>query len=407
MLSRRHFLAASGAALISSPKNSLAQSSDAFRIGVLTPLTGAGSTYGPGIQKAVAAAIESINQLGGAGGRKLELYSEDDQTQPQAGVLAAKKLIEVNKVRAIVGGWSTSVSMSVMPLTNDADVLFAYSSTSPDLSNPIYNKKWLGFRFQGPAPRYGNAYAEVCAREGFKRVAVMAFNNGSAVGIADSFEKAWADRGNKIVERVIYEPNQSSYRSELQRVLAAKPDCVVTGSYLTDTTIILKDWYQSGATNKWMAPSWAVNSDLVKALGNDVSEGLMSVIAVTNEGSPAYKVYDEAYRKVMGVPGETNNDAAMNWDAIVTIALALESSKGAEGQELAKHLRAVSGGPGKVVTTFAEGRDLLRKGEKINYEGASSSVDFSDTNDVSTGYALQRVEKGQFVKKYVIPAAPA
>jgi branched-chain amino acid transport system substrate-binding protein len=402
MLSRRSFMATTGAALAASTGSSFAQSGDTFRLGILTPLTGGGSTFGPGIAKTIAAAAEAINAQGGAGGRRFEVFAEDDQTQPQAGVLAAKKLIEVNKVRAILGGWSSSVTMSVLPLTTDADVVFGHVSTAPDLSFPQNNKKWLGFRFQGPASLYGAAYSEVCAREGFKRVAVMAFNNGSAVGIADAFDKAWSARGNKVVERVIYEPNQASYRAELQKILASRPDCVVTGSYLTDTTIILKDWYQSGATNKWLGPSWAINSDLVKALGPDASEGIMSIITVPNEGTAGWKAFDEVYRRVMNAAGDTNKDAAMNWDAVNVIALALELGKGADGPALGRNIKAVTGPGGTKVSSFAEGREALRRGETINYDGASSALDFDDKNDVVSGYALQVVNKGQFVRKYVL-----
>lgn len=405
MTSRRQFLTIMGAAAIARPTLSFAASGEPFRVGILTPLTGAGSTYGPGITKTMIAAVEIINKAGGAGGRMIEVYSEDDQTQPQAGVLAAKKLIEVNRVRAILGGWSTSVSMAVMPLTNDANVVLGYTSTSPDLSNPKYNSKWLGLRFQGPAPRFGEAYAEVCAKEGFKRVAIIANNNGSSLGIADAFEKAWAAKGNKAVARIVYEPNQTSYRAELENALAAQPDCIVAASYLTDITILLKDWYQSGAINKWIGNSWAVNSDLVKALGPDVSEDLMSVMAVSNVGSPAFKRFDDVYHQVMGVGGDTNNDAAMNWDAINVLALGLVSSKGAEGAELVKHMKAVSSPGGTVVSSFEEGRDLLRKGQDINYEGASSSVDFDETNDVSTNYALLQAKSGKFETKYAIPRA--
>ena len=52
------------------------------------------------------------------------------------------------------------------------------------------------------------------------------------------FKRAWEAKGNQVVAEVVYEPNQPSYRAELQRVLAAKPDVVVMGSFLPDTTII-------------------------------------------------------------------------------------------------------------------------------------------------------------------------
>src|SRR5690606_18858833 len=70
-------------------------SSGTFRIGALNSITGSGSSYGVGMQKIIIAMAERINALGGAGGRKLEVFAEDDQTKPEAGVLAAKKLLDV------------------------------------------------------------------------------------------------------------------------------------------------------------------------------------------------------------------------------------------------------------------------------------------------------------------------
>jgi branched-chain amino acid transport system substrate-binding protein len=254
---------------------------------------------------------------------------------------------------------------------------------------------------QAPSPRYGLAFAEICAREGLKRVALMANNNGSSIGIVNSFEKAWAAKGGKVMEKVVYEPNQASYRAELSRVMAAKPDVVVAGSYLPDATVILKDWYQSGATNKWILNSWALNDDLVKAIGSDASEELISVGPVMNVKSPAFNAFDEVYQRAMGTAGTNNVDAAMNWDAVTLLALALEAGAG-DGPDLAKRFRAVANGPGKAVSSFAEGRAALRAGNAINYEGASSSVDFNDTNDAATGYLVSKVEKGRFATKYVL-----
>ncbi|MDR7505823.1 MAG: ABC transporter substrate-binding protein [Armatimonadota bacterium] len=57
-----------------------------IRIGALNPLTGAGSPHGPGMQKAIALAVEQINAAGGPLGRKIRLFTEDGETSPEAGV---------------------------------------------------------------------------------------------------------------------------------------------------------------------------------------------------------------------------------------------------------------------------------------------------------------------------------
>src|SRR3954471_22684802 len=115
-LDRRRLLggAAALAALPALPR-AFAQGAP-IRIGTLTPLTGAGGPYGPVMVKAVKAVVDQVNAAGGVLGRKIELVSEDDQTNPEAGVRAARKLIDVDKVSAILGTWASAVTMAVAPL---------------------------------------------------------------------------------------------------------------------------------------------------------------------------------------------------------------------------------------------------------------------------------------------------
>ena len=62
-------------------------------------------------------AADEVNAGGGAGGRTLEVVAEDTQTSPEAAVLAVKKLVEVNEVHAVMGTWSSGVTLAVMPIT--------------------------------------------------------------------------------------------------------------------------------------------------------------------------------------------------------------------------------------------------------------------------------------------------
>ncbi|WP_029003798.1 ABC transporter substrate-binding protein [Azorhizobium doebereinerae] len=402
-LSRRQTLAAlAGSVLLPALSRTAGAQTAAFRIGALNPITGAGAPYGSGMQKMIVAAAAMVNDAGGAGGRTLEVSSEDTQTQPQAAVLAAKKLIEVNKVQAILGTWASGVSLAVAPLTNDAGILLMNTSGAPALSVPPANAKGLLYRFQATNDRFGRAFAEVATKQGFKRPATMAFNNASGIGNTEGFRKAWEAKGGKVVENVVYEPNQPSYRAELQKVLAAKPDVIVMGSYLADTTIILREWFQTGETTKFIIPAWAANPDLVKALGPEVTEGLISVDSISNEGSDAFKAFDAAYQKAMGQPGLSNVYAAMTWDMVVVLALAMEAAgPNADVAAISAKLREVAGPGGKAVSTFAEGKAALKTG-KIDYQGASSILDFDQYGDVTPDFSVSVVEKGKIERKYIV-----
>src|SRR6266542_6518547 len=101
-MTRRELLKVSGTAglVLGAPALLSAQAKEPIAIGTLSPLTGAGGSYGPDMQRAVVAVVERINKAGGINGRPITLFLEDDQTNAEAGVRAARKLIDVNKVVA-------------------------------------------------------------------------------------------------------------------------------------------------------------------------------------------------------------------------------------------------------------------------------------------------------------------
>lgn len=405
-MDRRNFLRLSGAATAvgSLPSIAFAQQGDVFRVAALTPITGAGSPYGTGMQQAIRLGLDEINALGGAGGRKLQLFTEDTQTKPDAAVLAAKKLIEVNKVQAILGTWSSGVTLAVMPMTDAAGIIQMNVSGAPAISTQ--DTKDLVWRYQATNDRFGMAFAEICKKRGFKRPATMAFNNASGLGNVQGFTRVWKERGGQVVEHVTYEPNRPSYRSELQKILRAKPDVIVMGSYLPDTTIILREWFQAGYDCKWVIPGWAANEDLIKALGAEVCEGLISVESVSNEQSASYAHFDRGYTKVSGKPASTNIYAAQTYDMIIALGLAMEAAgPGATVEQINAKMREVCNGPGTEVFTFAQGKELLAKKQKINYQGASSRLDFDQYGDATPDFGVSIIEKGQLVRRDVVSIA--
>ena len=398
-------LSAGAAALQMIPGLVLAQQGGTFKIGSLTPVTGAGSPYGPGMQQMIRAAVDEVNAAGGAGGAKLDLFLEDTQTKPEAAVLAAKKLIEVNKVQAILGTWSSGVTLAVMPLTDGAGIIQMNTSGAPAIST--LDTKDLVWRYQATNDRFGQAFAVICQKRGYKRPATMAFNNASGLGNTQGFTKAWEAAGGKVVAHVTYEPNRPSYRSELQKILDAKPDVIVTGSYLPDSTIILREWFQSGVPVQWIMPGWATGPDLVKALGAEVVQGLISVDSVSNEKSKSFENYDRLYNKAMGKSGLSNVYAAMTYDMVIVLALAMEAAgPGATVEQINAKIRDIGNPPGKEVFTFAEGKALLAQKQKVDYQGASSKLDFDKYGDVTPDFGVYVYEKGELVRKDVVSIPP-
>ncbi|MBV9782727.1 MAG: ABC transporter substrate-binding protein [Acidisphaera sp.] len=403
MLTRRVLGQAGAATALAAVVGRPARADRPYRIGALNPITGAGSTYGSGMQKTILFALEEVKRAGGVDGRPIEVYAEDTQTSPDAAVLAARKLIDANKVDAIIGTWSSSVSLAVLPITNEANCLLLHTSSAPALSTPAQNPKHLAWRFQAASHQIGDAYAAIAAHEKASRAAAMAFNNDVQIASVGFFRSAWEKAGGKLPNPVVYEPNRTSYAAELQQALSEKPDFLVVSGYVPDTSIILREAYEAGNTAKIVIPGWAMGPATVKALGAEVLEGLIVVDAVPDAGSAAFKTFDAAYRAATGNPGSSNIYAAMCYDMVAVLTLAMQKAgPSADNAAIAQVIPEVANPPGQAVSSFAEGRKLLQAGQKINYEGASGPIDFDERGDVTPVFGVSVFHDGKLEQRYLL-----
>lgn len=371
-----------------------------IKIGALLPLTGGGSPYGKGEQKVVEMTVEEINQAGGIMGRKLVVYVEDSQTQPDAGVKAAKKLIEVNKVSAVMGTWSSAVTLAVAPVTVEAGVLEMNTSSSPAITDIKDND--LVFRTEPSQVFYGPIIGDVAYKQIWKTAVVLSLNNPSPIAVGAESKKAFEAKGGKVLETIIYNPNQTSYKAEVEKALAHKPDGIILAGYAPDMTIILKEAFALGSTVKWIGPGFGINDTLIKNVGVEATEGLISVGPRAAMDSQAYKDFSKRFQDATGQDLAANIYAAEMRDQVALVALAMEAAQSTDSNVYKAKLREINSKDGKVVYSFAEGLAALKAGQKINYEGVSGSVDFDANGDTITDFSVQQVKGGKLVEIDVV-----
>jgi branched-chain amino acid transport system substrate-binding protein len=399
-ITRRELLKASGTAglVLSAPAILAAQSKEPIPIGTLCPLTGAGGSYGPDMQRSVVAVVERINKVGGINGRPVQLFHEDDQTNAEAGVRGARKLIDVNKVVAIVSTWASAVTLAVKPLCVEAKV-FVIGVSGADSVTQGDHKGYIA-RTQPNTNLQGRMYAKFAAtKKEWKRVAYMALQTPYAQSFGDAFTGVLKAAGVTITDSLIYEDKKPSYRSEVTRVLATNPDLIMLEGYTPDSVVMAKDIYKAAYKGAILAPSFAINAKFVEGVGAEVAEGVWNMDRAPLFDSPAYKEFSAA------VPsGDQSPYAPQAWDQMTLVALALAAAKGeASGTVIKDNLRAVSNPPGTVVYSFADGAKLINEGRKINYEGASGSCDFDQIGDIlSAPFSVQQVRKGKSERVMII-----
>lgn len=268
-LTSRRDLLAGAAALAGSaafPRLALAQGAP-IKIGTLTPLTGAGGPYGPVMVKAVRAVIDEVNAAGGVLGRKVELISEDDQTNPEAGVRAARKLIDVDKVSAILGTWASSVTTAVAPLCWESKT-FLCTVSGADSITALPHQGYL-IRTQPITALQGKKFGEFIIAQGAKRVFIVSPQTPFAKSQIDNISLAMKAGGGE-ASSLIYDDKKPAYRTEIDEVLRFKPDAVVFGGYTPDTAVMLKDLYRADFKGLKVAFGYSVNQKLVESVPAEV-----------------------------------------------------------------------------------------------------------------------------------------
>lgn len=383
--------ALSGAVTGSDP--ALAAGAGPIPVGALLPLTGGGSPYGPNMLKALQLTAAEINKAGGPLGRKIVLHANDGQTKPDAAVAAAQKLVSINHVVAILGTWSSAVTLAVIPVTLQAGILELNTSGAPAVTSP--KNRPLVFRTQPTDKPYGVVMARYAKQKGYRKVSLMVLNNPYALAVQAAFEAEWKRLGMPKVASLVYNPGATSYSGEVGQALQGKPDLLIIAGYTPSASIISKEWYALNVPTHVMGPGFAFNEAFVKNVGAGVVEGFLAVDGVPPVGEPGFKAFAATFQKATGADLADNFWPAQAHDQINLLALAIESAKSTEGKALAAHMMDIANPPGIEVYDFASGAALLRKGQKINYQGASGPCDFNAQHDVLTNFAVWEIHSGK------------
>jgi len=224
--------AALGAALIAMP--AVAEdgvSADTITFGQAAVLEGPAAALGLGMQLGLNAAFNEANAKGGVQGRKIKLISVNDGYEPDRAIAATKKLIEEDKVFALVGAVGTPTSAAAQPIATAAHVPFIGAFTgaaflrNPKLDNVINVRASY------------DAETEAWVKhltEDLKITKIAIFFQDDAFGRAGlaGFKKAMEKRNLEIVAEATYERNTIAVKSALLSLKRAEPDAVViVGAY--------------------------------------------------------------------------------------------------------------------------------------------------------------------------------
>lgn len=308
-----------------------------IRIGYFGDLSGPTFNFGKSASNGVLMAVDEINRGGGINGRKLDVVIEDDHGSPERAATLVSKLINQDKVLAVIAGGASGPSLAAAPRAQAAKVpLISPSSTDPAVTRTgdyIFRVCFID-AFQG------DVMARFAANElKAKKAAIMVdFNNPYSRGLSDFFEASFKKFGGQIVSKQSYAQGDPDFRGQLSTVKAAEPDVVYLPGYYGDVGLIAKQARQLGITQPllggdgWDAPElWGIGGD---ALNGCYISNHYSV----EDPAPEIRAFVDSYKSIYGqlMP---DAHAALGYDAMRFLAAAIQKA-GTDSKKLRDALAA-------------------------------------------------------------------
>ena len=164
-----------------------ASAQDTIRIGVSQPLTGAFAASGNYVAQGARIAETEINAKGGVLGKKIELIIEDNKSNPTEAVATAEKLIVKDKVQVMMGAWSSTLTLAVMPKLEEYKVPMVVETSSSGKITTSGNP--YIFRISPTSEMEAKAFQPLVAKLGIKKADFLNTNNDFGIGSATELKQ--------------------------------------------------------------------------------------------------------------------------------------------------------------------------------------------------------------------------
>jgi branched-chain amino acid transport system substrate-binding protein len=334
-----------------------AGAADTIRIGMLAPLTGPAAADGLSAQNSVKLALERVNAEGGLLGKKVELVGYDDRADAKESVALSRKLIEQDKVVAVVGGSYSTPMRAVAPIYQEEKIPFvAAYAVHPDITkagNFCFRNGFLGM-VEGKAA----AYAAVKMLKA-KRIALLVSDNDFGRTLAEGFKyyiEKKAGGAATIVSTQAYPMAEKDFKAYLSKIKQDNPDLIFSSGYYFQTGPVVKQAREMGITAPIMGEEGADSPKFLEIAGS-AGEGFVIATNLNRDDKrPQVKRFLAAYETRYKIQPDMVGASA--YDAFMIICDGIKRAKSVKGEDIRNAIAAIknfSGLTGEIKRFTPEG----------------------------------------------------
>jgi len=364
-----------------------------IKLAGLVSLTGSGSPFGPNSRLAHQAVVDQVNAAGGLLGRKIEYLAEDDQTNAEAGVRAARKLIDVDKVAAIMSVWASAVGSAVVPLCWENKVMLLGISAADSIA--LLPHQGYFVRTQPHTELQGKEFGRFALSLGAKNLYLMMPQTPFTETVFKAIRETVEPKGVK-VNSVIFDGKKTSFRSEVDEMMRANPDLLMMGGYQAENIVMAKDLFRANFKGKVMGFAFGMTQAFIDGAGKEAVEGMYACA----EPSPAGGSAAYAALKTLVKRDTLDTYICQAYDHANLAILAMAKGKDASGTGIRDNIRKIANNDAAMkVDNALDGLKAINEGKEIKYAGASGPCKFSDIgNIIEVAFRTTQVKDGKLVE---------
>jgi len=323
--------------------NSATTQSDEIVVGEFGSLTGTTATFGISTRNGADMAFDEINKAGGVLGKKIRVIVEDDQGRPEEAQTVVTKLVNKDRVVAVLGEVASSRSLAAAPVCQSNRIpMITPSSTNPKVTQ-------VGdfiFRVCFIDPFQGFVMAKFAANTlKFNRVAILRdIKNDYSVGLADVFQENFKKMNGTIVSDESYSEGDTDFSAQLTAIKAQNPQGIFVPGYYTEVGLIARQAKKLGLNVPLMGGDGWDSPKLWEIGGEALNGCFYSNHYSVNDPSPAIQKYVGDYKKRYNqVPDALS---ALGYDAARILAEAFRKAGATDAVKVRDALSQIKEFPG-------------------------------------------------------------
>jgi branched-chain amino acid transport system substrate-binding protein len=241
-------------------------------LGSIQDLSGPIAGFGKQVRLGMMLRVDEINEQGGINGRKIRLVVEDSAYDPKKAVLAAQKLVNQDKIFAMVGHIGTAQNMAAMPVQFEKNVINFFPVTAArEMYEPFHRLKYSFAATYYEQMR--TAVPKLAKDKGAKKVCTMYQDDEFGLEVMRGAEAGLKAAGMELAEKTSYKRGATDFSSQIARLKSSGCDMVVLGTIIRETIGAIGEAKKTGYNPTFIGSS-AAYTDLIHKLGGKPMDGL-------------------------------------------------------------------------------------------------------------------------------------